>query len=80
MCGNPTQLLKYGLCRNQFPFTPPLRPTPPSSLSTSFPLPTMTPPRFVPWTPEEDRFLTEAVAACKSGFVYLDPAGPAYER
>jgi len=40
----------------------------------------MTPPRFVPWTPEEDRFLTEAVAACKSGFVYLDPAGPAYER
>lgn len=33
---------------------------------------TMTPPRFVPWTPEEDKLLTEAVAACEYAPM-LDP-------
>ena len=36
----------------------------------------MAPPRFTPWTPEEDRLLTEAVAACLSNLpssLILDP-------
>ena len=39
----------------------------------------MTPPKFVPWTPEEDKLLTTAVAACEPRFISLNLAGPAYD-
>ena len=34
----------------------------------------MTPQRSVPWTPEEDKLLTEAVATCEYRSIYLNLA------
>ena len=33
----------------------------------------MIPPRSTPWTPDEDKLLIEAVAACECRFVSLGP-------
>lgn len=39
----------------------------------------MTPPKFTPWTPEEDKLLVEAVAACGCQSISAWLIGPAYD-